>query len=99
MKSIENNIFINHSVNDIDDINDKNVFVSHFVNHFVNDFANDFVNTKVNTKSRHDNDNRTKSIENKSVVLYGVYLQPFWGYLNPFCSTFLTFFTLFLILI
>ena len=48
MKSIENKsvvlscVFINHSVKilarDIDNINDKNVFV------------NDFVNTKVNTK-------------------------------------------------
>ena len=89
-------VFVSHSINDIDDINDKNVFV----NHFVNDFANDFENTKVNTKSRTDNDNRkhstkrTKSIENKSVVLSGVYLQPFWGYLYPFCSTFFTFFTL-----
>ena len=59
------------------------------------------IDTKVNTKSRDDNDNRkhstkrTKSIENKSVVLSGVYLQPFWGYLYPFCSTFFTFFTLF----
>ena len=111
----DKNVFVSHSVNnfandfvnDIDDINDKNVFVSHsvndfandfvndiddikdknvFVNRFVNDFANDFVTTKVNTKSRNDNGNgkhstkRTKSIENKSVVLSGVYLQPFWGY-------------------
>ena len=50
-------VFVSHSVNDIDDINDKNVFV----NHFVNDFANDFENTKVNTKSRTDNDNRKHS--------------------------------------
>ena len=71
-------VFVSHSINDIDDINDKNVFV----NHFVNDFANHFENK------------RTKSIENKSVVLSGVYLQPFWGYLYPFCSTFFTFFTL-----
>ena len=48
------------------------------------ELVNDFVNTKVNTKSRNDNrkhsTKRTKSIENKSVVLSGVYLQPFWGY-------------------
>ena len=78
------------------DINDKN----HFVNDFVNDFANNFVNTKVNksTKSRNDNRNRkystkwTKLIENKSVVLFGVYLR-------PFCSTLLSKITSLLILI
>ena len=73
-KNIFINVFINHSVNDIDTIddiddkNDKNVFVNHF--------ANNFVNKKANTKSRYS----TKSIklieliENKSVEL-------FWGYL------------------
>ena len=100
MKSIEN-----HSVN-VSRLENElaNDFVNDIANDFVNDIANDFVNTKVNTKSRNDNDNRkhstkrTKSIENKSVVLSGVYLQPFWGYLYPFCSTFFTFFTLFSIL-
>ena len=51
-------VFESHSVNNIDDINDKNVFANLFVNDFDNDndndFANDFVNTKVNN-SRNDN--------------------------------------------
>ena len=46
------NVFVSHSVHDIDDlnhsVNDINVFVNHFVNDFVNDFANDFVNNFVN---------------------------------------------------
>ena len=59
-----NDVFINHSVNDIDGINDKNdknVFINHSVKILARDidnindknvFVNDFVNTKVNTKSR-----------------------------------------------
>ena len=68
------NVFINHSVNDI---NDKNVFLNHF--------ANDFVNTKVNMKSRINvliNHSVNDINDNKSVVLSGVYLR-------PFCSTLL----------
>ena len=46
------NVFVSHSVHDIDDlnhsVNDINVFVNHFVNDFVNDFANAFVNNFVN---------------------------------------------------
>ena len=67
-------------VNDKKDKNDKNVFVSHSVNDFANDFVNDIDNINDKNVFVSHSTKRTKSIENKSVVLSGVYLQPFWGY-------------------
>ena len=83
-------VFESHSVNNIDDINDKNVFNFNF---FTGTILNNFVNKPPKPKQKQMRSikmsiTRTKLIENKSVVLSGVYLQ-------PFCSTFFTFFTLF----
>ena len=55
-----------------------------------NVFVNDFVNKPPQLKFK-----VMKLVENKSVVLSWVYLQPFWGYLYPFCNTLFTLFTLF----
>ena len=89
------NVFVSHSVHDIDDLNhsvdDLNVFVNHFVNDFVNDFANVYNSTKSRNDNRKYSTKWTKLIENKSVVLSGVYLR-------PFCSTLLSKITSLLIL-
>ena len=74
------------NISDIDDIDI--VSVHHFVNDFVDDFANNFVSTKENNSTNREySTTRSRLIENKSVVLFGVYLRPFWVYLRPFCST------------
>ena len=51
----DKNVFVSHSVNDIDNKSDKN-------------FVNDFVNTKVNTKSRTDNDNDNRKHSSKRTL-------------------------------
>ena len=51
----DKNVFVSHSVNDIDNKSDKN-------------FVNDFVNTKVNTKSRTDNDNDNRKHSTKRTL-------------------------------
>ena len=42
------NTIADTNIDDIDDINDKNIFVTHFVNDSVNDFVNEIVSEIVN---------------------------------------------------